>query len=228
MNLSQKNFKPSRGFLVILGVLLVIGVVGKPTLKLAKAKYDMYKGSKTILVASEKEYQQLLATIKASQPSKTLTPSVPAEFPISEKIFQTAISPELLGRNSQYEPYTHNGQLACAWMVNMVIQKAFNYRIGQNPLYVPSVVEALDSGVGYRIEQSKTKRGDLAIANGTDYEKGLWHIGICATDKCTLVLSNSPSMRRFDWLSDPNFEGSFDHYPGKTTFYRVTKIKLAD
>jgi hypothetical protein len=226
MNISQKLFKPSRSFLITLGVLLIIGVAEKPIIKLARAQYDVYKGSTTILVASEKEYQGLLTTIKTQQPNQTLSKSVTAEFPISEKIFQTAISPELLGRSSKYEPYTSNGQLACAWMVNMVVQKAFNYRIGQNPLYVPSVVEALDNGVGHRIEQSQTKRGDLAIANGTDYEKGLWHIGICANDRCTLVLSNSPSTSRFDWLSDPNFQGAFDQYPGKTTFYRVTKIGL--
>lgn len=106
-------------------------------------------------------------------------------------------------------------------MVNKVVQKALNYQIGQNPLYVPSMVEALDGGIGQRLEQNQTKRGDLAIAKGTDYERGLWHIGICANDRCTLVLSNSPFTSRFDWLSDINFEGAFDQYPGKTTFYRV-------
>lgn len=222
MSLSQKRFRPSRGFLVTLGLLSVIALAGKPTSKWVKAKYDAYKASTTTLTASETEYHRLLAIIiKAQQPSQTLNKSVSGEFPIPEKIFQAAISPDLLGRSSQYEPNTRNGKLACAWMVNMAVQKALNYRIGENPLYVPSVVAALDGGVGRRIEQSQTKRGDFAISNGTDYEKGLWHIGICANDGCRLILSNSPFTSRFEWLSDPNFEGAFEQYPGKTTFYRV-------
>jgi len=224
MSLTQKRLQPSRGFLVTLGLLLVIALAGKPMIKWAKAQYDGYKASTTKLTASEIEYHRLLAIIiKAQKPNQTLNKSVPGELAIPEKIFQVAISPELLGRSSQYEPNTRNGQLACAWMVNMVMQKALNYRIGENPLYVPSVVAALDGGVGHRVEQSQTKRGDLAISNGTDYEKGLWHIGICANDGCTLILSNSPFASRFQWLSDANFEGAFDQYPGKTTFYRVTK-----
>jgi hypothetical protein len=223
MSLSQKHFQPSPEFLVTLGVLLVIALVGKPTAQWAKVTYDAYKANTTILTASDPEYRRLLALIRSQQPGQTLNQPIPVKFAIPEKIFQAAISPELLGRSSQYEPNTSSGKLACAWMVNMVVQKALNYQIGKNLLYVPSVVEALDGGIGHRVEQTQTRRGDIAIANGTDYEKGLWHIGICANDKCTLILSNSPFTTRFEWLSDTNFEGAFDNYPGKTTFYRVIK-----
>ena len=136
---------------------------------------------------------------------------------------KSAIDPDLLGRSSQYEPNTINGKLACAWMVNKVIKKALNYQIGKNLLYVPSLVESLDNGTGRRIDQYETRRGDIAIANGTDYQEGLWHIGICANDKCNLVLSNSPFTTQFNWLSDAKFDGAFDKYPGKTIFYRVIK-----
>ena len=223
MSLRPEKIKPSVEFLVTVGVLLVIAIVGKPTARWAKATYDACKANTTILTASDTEYRRLLAIIQSQQPGQTLNQPIPVKFAIPEKIFQAAISPDLLGRSSQYEPHTSNGKLACAWMVNMAVKKALNYQIGQNLLYVPSVVEALDGGIGHRVEQRHTRRGDIAVANGTDYEKGLWHIGICANDKCTLILSNSPFTTRFEWLSDASFDGAFDDYPGKTTFYRVIK-----
>lgn len=215
--------KPSSAFLIMLGFLLLTGLFGRPAARWAKAQYDWYRASTTPLTATTEEYDRLLALIRKQQRGQPLQRSIDAEQAIPEKLFQAAISPDILGRSSQYEPNTSNGKLACAWMVNKVVQKALGYQIGQNPLYVPSMVEALDRGSGKRIEQSQTKRGDLAISNGTDYEKGLWHIGVCANDTCTLVLSNSPFTSRFEWLSDANFDGAFDHYPGNTTFYRVTK-----
>jgi hypothetical protein len=221
MNPSQQRFRPSGGFLIALAVLLVSAIAAKPAAKWARATYDNYKASTTQLTASDEDYRRLLKMIQAQQPGQRLEQPIATEFAVSEKIFQAAISPELLGRDSQYEPNTSSGKLACARMVNLVLKKALNYEIGANTLYVPSIVEALDRGTGKRLDQSQTKRGDIAIANGTDYEKGLWHIGICANDKCTLVLSNSPFVTRFNWLSDANFDGAFDQYPGRTTFYRV-------
>ena len=58
-------------------------------------------------------------------------------------------------------------------MVNKVIKKALSYQTGKNLLYVPSLVESLDNGTGRRIDQYETRRGDIAIANGTDYQEGL-------------------------------------------------------
>jgi hypothetical protein len=220
---TQKPFTVSRSFLVVLGILGVMTIGLKPALKLGRESYDKYKASTTTLTMPESEYQQLLKTIQAQQPKQTLEQPVPQEFGISEKIFQAAIAPDLLGRISQYEPNTSGGTLACAAMVNKVFQKALDRTIGTNTLYVPSMVEAFDNGQGRRLEQSQTRRGDIAIANGTDYENGLWHIGICMTDRCSLVLSNSPEALKFNWLSDANFEGAFDHNPGKTTFYRVMR-----
>ncbi len=221
MGLSQKRWQPSLGFLITFGVLLGIAIAGRPTVRWARATYDEYKANTTQLTASEPDYRRLLLSIQSQQPGQRLDQPVSPEFAISEQIFRAAIAPDLLGRSSQYEPNTSGGKLACARMVNRVLQNALNHEIGTNPLYVPSMVGALDRGSGKRLEQGQTKRGDIAIANGTDYEKGLWHIGICATEQCTLVLSNSPFTSRFDWLSNANFDGAFDQYPGKTTFYRV-------
>jgi hypothetical protein len=219
-----KLAKPSTPFLIALVFLLAGSLIGKPILRWVTAQYDAYKASTITLTASASEYQKLLETIRVAQPGQTLKQPVPAEFLISEKIFQAAIAPDMLGRSSQYEPYTSNGKLACAWMVNKVLEKALNAHLGQNRLYVPSIVEDLDRGAGKRIAQTQTRRGDIAISNGTNYEKGLWHIGICANPTCTLVLSNSPFTSRFAWLSDANFDGAFAHYPGETTFYRVTRL----
>jgi hypothetical protein len=217
-----KLVKPSPSFLLSLGVLMVLAIVGKPLLRWAKAQYDSYRASTTPLVASDQVYQALRTKIQAQQPRRSLSRSPAEPITPSEQIFQAAIAPDLLGRSSQYEPYTHNGKLACARMVNRVLENALSQQIGQNPLYVPSMVEDLDAGAGQRLDQAQTQRGDLAIATGTDYAQGQWHIGICATDGCALVLSNSPFTSRFEWLSDANFDGAFAQYPGQTTFYRVT------
>ncbi len=221
MQLSSKPWRPSRSFVVMVAVLLGAAIARKPTLRFFKAQYDSYKGRTTTLTATDAEHQQLLRQIQAQQPKQTLDLQRGNQFPLSEKVFQAALSPELLGRSSRYEPYTHNGKLACAWMVNMVLQEAMGDRIGQNPLFVPSMVASLDAGMGQKLAQAETKRGDLAIANGTDYEEGQWHVGICANDGCDLVLSNSPFSSRFSWLTNANFDGAFEQYPGETTFYRI-------
>jgi hypothetical protein len=218
---SKPKPKVSRGFLVTLGILAVIAVVGKPAAQWAKSQYDAYKASNTDLTANDAKYKEILAVIQANQPNNSLKSFTNDSSVISEKIFQSALSRDLLGRSSLYEPNTNNGKLACARMVNMVLARALGHQIGQNPLYVPSMVADLDSNQGKRIEQAQTIRGDIAIANGTDYTQGQWHIGICMSNGCRLVLSNSPFKSEFSWLTDANFEGAFDHYPGKTTFYRI-------
>jgi len=218
---SKPKPKLSRGFLVTVGIIAVLALTGKPILKWGKLEYNAYKASNTILTTSEAKYQELLKVIQDNQPNRSLLPPTNNGLTISEQIFQTALSRNILGRSSRYEPNTSDGKLACARMVNMVIEQALGYQVGQNPLYVPSIVEEFDRNKGKRIEQKQTLRGDIAIANGTDYKNGQWHIGICMNDGCSLILSNSPFESEFSWLTSPNFDGAFDHYPGKTTFYKI-------
>lgn len=85
------------------------------------------------------------------------------------------------------------------------------------------MVEELDGGRGQPLSQDETLREDLAIPNGTDYEEGQWHVGICANDGCELVLSNSPFSFSLSWLSNANFDGAFEQDPGETTFSRVNQ-----
>lgn len=215
--------KVSRGFLITVGVLAVLAIVGKPLMQWGKVQYDAYKASTTDLTASESKYQELLKIIQANQPHNSLSSPPKNDVSTSEKIFQKALSRDLLGRSSLYEPNTSNGKLACARMVNMVFDRALGYQVGQNTLYVPSIVADLDRGQGKRIDQQQSVRGDIAIANGTDYINGQWHIGICMNDGCRLILSNSPFKSEFSWLTGTTFEGAFDQYAGKTTFYRVVQ-----
>ncbi|MEB3292787.1 MAG: hypothetical protein VKJ24_06480 [Synechococcales bacterium] len=219
INSRKFAIRPVFGLALVAMVPLVIW--GRPVGRWLKAQYDGYRGSQITLTADPSTYQQLLQQIRQQQPKQQLTiaPSPPTH--LSERIFQAAIAPDLLGRSSEFEPYTHNGKLACAVMVNRAIHPALGRSIGDNPLYVPSMVASLDRGQGQRLTQAQTQRGDLAISNGTDYANGLWHIGICMNEGCQMVLSNSPSAVKFNWLSDANFDGAFAHFPGETTFYRV-------
>jgi len=221
---ASKSLRFSKGFLWTVVLLISGAIAAKPIVRWVKAQYDGYQGSKIVPIATEARYQQLLAQIQAQQPQQDLKLQRAEQAPTSDQIFQTALSPELLGRSSRYEPYTHNGTLACAWMVNMVLVEVLGDRVGDNPLFVPSMVEELDGGRGQQLSQAETLRGDLAISNGTNYEEGQWHVGICATDGCGLVLSNSPFSVSFSWLSDANFDGAFEQYPGKTTFYRIEPL----
>jgi hypothetical protein len=222
---SQSTPKPilSRGFLVTVGILAVLAVIARPSARWIKAQYDTYQANNSVLTASENKYKELLKIIKANQPNQSLNNASTNDSAISEKIFQAALLPDILGRSSRYEPYTSDGKLACARMVNMAIDRALGYQVGQNTLYVPSIVEDLDKGKGKRLDQKQSIRGDIAISNGTDYANGLWHIGICMNDGCSLVLSNSPFQSEFSWLTNSNFDGAFDQLPGKTTFYRIVQ-----
>jgi hypothetical protein len=66
-----------------------------------------------------------------------------------------------------------------------MFEEALNFEIGASIFYVPSIVEALHGNVEQRLEQLQARRDDIAIANGTGYEKARWHIGILTSDKCT-------------------------------------------
>jgi Protein of unknown function (DUF4231) len=104
------------------------------------------------------------------------------------------------------------GNNACAWTVNRVLADAGIAPIGDNPNYVPSVIEALKQGRGQLVSREAAKAGDLVIAA----EEA--HIGIGLTDGCSRVLSNSSSRACFAWESDTDFDGS---YGGQSTIYRL-------
>ncbi len=106
------------------------------------------------------------------------------------------------------------GNHACAWSLNRVFVKAGIPPLGENPNYVPSLVEALRHGRGQEVSRDQAKPGDLVVANGEA------HIGVGLDDGCQTVLSNSSSRARFQWKSDTDFDG---YYGGPSTIYRLVQ-----
>ncbi|MGA7932742.1 MAG: DUF4231 domain-containing protein [Kovacikia sp.] len=106
------------------------------------------------------------------------------------------------------------GNNACAWTVNHVLQTAGIPPLGDNPNYVPSLVEALKGGRGQILDKDQARAGDLVIACGEE------HIGIGLDDHCNRVLSNSSSAASFRWETDTDFDG---YYGGSSTIYRLIR-----
>lgn len=106
------------------------------------------------------------------------------------------------------------GQNACAWSVNQVLRIAELPELGDNPNYVPSLLEALINGRGMAIKRADAQAGDLVIAYGEA------HIGIGLDDGCRTVLSNSSSRGQFCWESDTDFDG---YYGGSSSLYRLLR-----
>lgn len=105
------------------------------------------------------------------------------------------------------------GVEACAWAVNNIISDAGLRKIGSNPNYVPSVVEALNGGRGRKISASEAVPGDLAIACKEA------HIGVCMSSGCGTIDSNSSSQRCFCWSASHSY---FSQYFGcEPAIYRV-------
>lgn len=120
--------------------------------------------------------------------------------------------------NSLYDMCTTDGpdggNNACAWSLNRVLQKAGIPALGENPNYVPSLVEALQNGRGVLVDRANAKAGDIVVADGEA------HIGVGLNDGCTTVLSNSSSRARFRWESDTDFDG---YYGGASKIYRLVE-----
>lgn len=149
------------------------------------------------------------AGLNPSQPS-IATGNVPVgEIP--QKIYQAAIAAK--GKSSAAGP--GGGNVACAYCVNnFCVIPAGLKPIGSNPNYVPSVVEALDGGRGKKIDASQAVPGDIWISND------MAHIGICTTQGCTRVLSNSSSRAAFAWEDARSEVDSYYGGPAQA-IYRV-------
>lgn len=81
------------------------------------------------------------------------------------------------------------GNLACAWSVNKILEKAGVATVGTNTNYVPSVEQALQGGRGTKIDPKDAGPGDIVIwPNGH-------HIGIAMGNN--QVANNSSSRASF-------------------------------
>lgn len=132
---------------------------------------------------------------------------------IQQRISQAAT--QSYGMSSRSGP--GGGNVACAWAVNRVLNKAGIPTIGSNPNLVFSVRDALEAGRGQQINRSQAVAGDLVLALGPGSRQ---HIGICQNNGCTQVLSNSSSRASFSWKSDTDFAG---YYGVPSKIYRVVK-----
>jgi hypothetical protein len=104
------------------------------------------------------------------------------------------------------------GNVACAWAVNNVLERAGLPKVGENTNYVPSVEAALRAGRGTEVSQADAQPGDLVIApNGH-------HVGVYLGEG--RVLSNSSSSAAFRWESGINFDGEYGP-SGQSRVYRL-------
>ena len=102
------------------------------------------------------------------------------------------------------------GNLACAWAVNNILQRAIGRKIGSNTNYVPSVESAL-KGQAQQIPVGQAIPGDIAVSSNTG------HIGIVV--RSGRILSNSSSRRAFVWESNMNYDGYYGG--GSSRIYRL-------
>lgn len=105
------------------------------------------------------------------------------------------------------------GVEACAWAVNNILTNSGLRKIGSNPNYVPSVVQALNGGRGRRVSKGEATAGDLAISCKEA------HIGICMSSGCNAIYSNSSSQRCFCW--DATYSYFTQYFGCEPALYRV-------
>lgn len=106
------------------------------------------------------------------------------------------------------------GTLACAWAVNNIMSNAGLRKIGDNPDNVSSVAAALRGSRGTPVSRANAVAGDIAVACGEG------HIGICSSNQCDTIESNSSSRRCFCW--GDSFSGFSTYFGCPPSLYRVT------
>jgi hypothetical protein len=109
------------------------------------------------------------------------------------------------------------GNEACAYELNQVLQSAIDKKIGVNTNSVPSVETALESGDGTQIHPEQAHAGDIVVFRGTRGE----HIGFCTNDGCSQVISNSSSKASFTWVSSRSYYDSYYSSNSSEHIYRV-------
>ncbi|HEY9631770.1 MAG TPA: peptidoglycan-binding domain-containing protein [Coleofasciculaceae cyanobacterium] len=151
-------------------------------------------------------YWPILETAAADTSSGV--PLVPPSGSMNQTLLTAALN--LRGMSTAEGP--DGGNNACAWSINRVLHKAGISPLGENPNYVPSLVDALKGGRGQLVSRSEALAGDLVVA----YEEA--HVGVGLDEGCATVLSNSSSRACFIWESSTDFD---DYYGGPSTIYRL-------
>lgn len=107
-----------------------------------------------------------------------------------------------------------NGNVACAWIVNKILDQNGINLGAKNSNSVVSTEKALKEGKGKQISADQVQEGDIVVTTGKNGN----HIGI-ALDNNTVV-SNSSSRAEFSWKSDLQFGGYYGNQ--EVRYYRVT------
>jgi hypothetical protein len=114
------------------------------------------------------------------------------------------------------------GNVACAWAVNLfVVLPAGLENIGDAKgqdgvtVAVKSMTRALEGGRGIKVTREQAVAGDIWISPREA------HVGICLTDKCSRVVSNSSSRAAFVWEQDIDGKNRFYGGGPEHGIYRV-------
>jgi len=98
------------------------------------------------------------------------------------------------------------GNMACAFMVNKVLERAIGHKYGADPDTVNSVRTDLLQHGGRIVPVQEAQGGDLALAFNADSLQnkpgGTAHIGIFVTP--SLIIANSSTYRRFNQMLSPH------------------------
>jgi len=129
----------------------------------------------------------------------------------AQRITETALA--YWNVSSRHGP--DGGNLACAFMVNEILNKAIGKTYGQDPTTVNSVRDDLLAQGGKIIATQYARPGDLALsfndASLKNIGGGTAHIGIVVAPNT--ILANSSSTRRFNALFDfKKFAQLYDYF----------------
>ena len=119
-------------------------------------------------------------------------------------------------------PALGDGNLACAYSVNKVLDTALGRTYGTNPDYVPSVVSDLQRNAE-RIAPGDVKPGDIAVRLPGEGERH-GHIGFVVSDGTPPeILSNSSAHKSFTSVQDAAAFGKnyMGHGEDPVAYYRI-------
>jgi hypothetical protein len=124
--------------------------------------------------------------------------SSPGSNPITQdsQNLQDAITKSLGTLSSKGIEGADNGILGCGWAFNQVLQRAGYASVGSNPMYTPSIYQALVSGADGAKEVAAPVAGQITVIITPSDSQGHGHVGFVGTDGQT-VYSNSSSTGLF-------------------------------
>lgn len=145
-------------------------------------------------------------------------------LPVSQRVALTAR--QFFNASSRLGP--DGGNLACAYMVNLVLKHATGRTYGIDPTTVNSVREDLLRSGGHRVPVELAREGDIAMVFNEAALQGVGgataHIGIVIGPN--MIVANSSSTKRFNALFD--FQAFSELYQPYFEIIRLPEIAKYD